>query len=52
MMGEATLTLRDGKPRRMPVMTEYLNPTALKFRWLDWMIDMRIGRNGRAALLA
>jgi carotenoid 1,2-hydratase len=50
-LSEMTLTLRDGKPRKSIGITEYLNPKALKYRWLDWLVSMRIGRNGRGAFL-
>ena len=50
-LSEITLTLRDGKPRKTVGITEYLHPKTLKFRWLDWLVNMRIGRNGRGALL-
>lgn len=50
-LSEITLTLRDGKPRKTIGITEYLKPKALKYRWLDWLISMRIGRGGRGALL-
>ncbi len=51
-LSEMTLTLRDGKPRKSIGITEYLNPKALKYRWLDWLVNMRIGRNGKGAFLA
>ena len=50
-LSEMTLTLRDGKPRKSVGITEYLNPKALKYRWLDWLINMRIGRNGKGSFL-
>ena len=50
-LSEMTLTLRDGKPRKSIGITEYLNPKALKYRWLDWLVSMRIGRNGKGAFL-
>lgn len=50
-LSEMTLTLRDGKPRKSVGITEYLNPKALKYRWLDWLVSMRIGRNGKGAFL-
>ena len=50
-LSEMTLTLRDGKPRKAVGITEYLNPKALKNRFFDWMIDMRIGRHGKSAIL-
>lgn len=50
-LSEMTLTLRDGKPRKTIGITEYLTPSALKYRWLDWFVDMRIGRKGKGAFL-
>ena len=50
-LSEMTLTLRDGKPRKAMGITEYLAPKTLKYRWLDWLINMRIGKNGKGALL-
>jgi carotenoid 1,2-hydratase len=50
-LSEMTLTLRDGKPRRSVGITELLSPKTLKYRWLDWMINMRIGRGGKGAIL-
>ena len=50
-LSEMTLTLRDGKPRKSTGITEYLNPKALKYRWLDWLVSMRIGRHGKGAFL-
>jgi len=50
-LSEMTLTLRDGKPRKAVGITEYLNPKALKYRWLDWLVNMRIGRNGKGSFL-
>lgn len=50
-LSEITLTLRDGKPRKTIGITEFLNPKALKYRWLDWLVNMRIGRSGRGAFL-
>lgn len=50
-LSEMTLTLRDGKPRKTVGITEYLAPRALKYRWLDWLVNMRIGRNGKGSLL-
>ncbi len=41
-LSEMTLTLRDGKPRKTIGITEHLAPKALKYRWLDWLIDWRI----------
>ena len=50
-LSEMTLTLRDGKPRKTVGFTEHLAPKALKLRWLDWLINMRIGKKGKGAFL-
>ncbi len=50
-LSEMTLTLRDGKPRKAVGITEYLAPKALKYRWLDWLTNMRIGRKGKGSFL-
>ena len=50
-LSEMTLTLRDGTPRKTIGITELLNPKALKYRWLDWLTNMRIGRNGKGSFL-
>jgi carotenoid 1,2-hydratase len=50
-MSEMTLTLRDGKPRKTIGITQYLAPKSLKFRWLDWLVNLGIGRNGKASLI-
>jgi hypothetical protein len=47
-----TLTLRDGRPRKTIGITEFMAPENLKHRWLDWITDMRIGKNGKAAFLS
>ncbi|MBK7709008.1 MAG: hypothetical protein IPN69_11285 [Acidobacteria bacterium] len=51
-LSEMTLTLRDGKPRKTIGITEFLAPKTLKYRWLDWLVDMRIGREGKGAKMA
>jgi carotenoid 1,2-hydratase len=48
--GEATLEL-GGVTHRAPIIAEHLVPRALRWRSLDWLTDMRIGRRGRAAFL-
>ena len=50
-LSEMTLTLRDGKPRKTIGITEHLVPKTLKYRWLDWLTDMRIGRSGKGSFL-
>jgi hypothetical protein len=50
-LSEMTLTLRDGKPRKMHGITEHLSPKMLKWRWLDFWTNLRIGRNGKGSFL-
>lgn len=50
-LSEMTLTLRDGKPRKAVGFTEHLAPKSLKYRWLDFLVNMRIGRNGKGSFL-
>lgn len=50
-LSEMTLSLRDGKPRKKIGITEYLAPKVLRYRWLDFLINMRIGRNGKGSFL-
>lgn len=51
-LSEMTLTIRDGKPRKTLGITEYLAPKALKYGWLDWLVNMRIGRHGKGSFLS
>lgn len=46
-LSEITLTLRDGVPRKTSGITEFLAPKTLKYRWLNWLSDMRTGKNGK-----
>jgi carotenoid 1,2-hydratase len=50
-LSEMTLTLRDGKPRKTIGITDHLYPRRLNYRWLDWLIDLRIGKNGKSSFL-
>jgi hypothetical protein len=50
-LSEMNLTLGDGKTRQTLGITEYLAPKALKFRWLNWLINMRIGRGDKGSFL-
>lgn len=50
-LSEMTLTLRDGKPRKTIGITEHLEPKTLKYRWLDWLVKMRIGKDGKSPFL-
>ncbi len=45
--------ITEGEQRRHSIgITEYLAPAALKKRWLNWLINMRIGRSGKGAFLS
>lgn len=48
---EMTLTQPDGTTRKTTGVTEYFAPKILKYRWLDWLTNMRIGRKGKGAFL-
>ena len=50
-LSEMTLTLRDGKLHQAIGITEYVAPKALKYRWLDWLTNMRIGRKDKGSFL-
>ncbi len=50
-LSEITLTFPDGEPHKIVGITEHLAPKALKYRWLDWLTNMRIGRNGKGSFL-
>ncbi len=50
-LSEMNLAFRDGKPRKTIGITEHLTPKVLKYRWLDWLINMRIGKDGKGAFL-
>lgn len=50
-LSEITLKLADRKPRKTIGITEHLDPKTLKYRWLDWLVKMRIGKNGKSPLL-
>lgn len=50
-ISDATLDLGDDRMRRAPAITEHLAPRALAWHGLAWLIDMRIGRDGRSSFL-
>lgn len=50
-LADATLDAGDGRVQRAPALTEHLAPRAMRWRWLDWLTSMRIGRNGRTSFL-
>lgn len=50
-VSDALLDAGDGRTRRATAITEHLAPRALRWRWLWWLTDMRIGRNDQASFL-
>ena len=50
-LSEMKLDLGDGKTHETIGITEHLAPRSLRWRSLDWLVNMRIGRNGRGAFL-
>lgn len=50
-LSEMTLKIGGGKSKGTLGITEYLAPKALKFQWLNWLINMRIGRDGKGSFL-
>lgn len=50
-LSEMKLKLPDGSSRSAIGFSEHLSPHTLGNRWLGWLIDMRIGRNGKGAFL-
>ena len=50
-LSEMELDLGDGEKHKTVGITEHLAPRSLGWRPLDWLVNMRIGRNGRGAFL-
>ena len=50
-LSEMRLDLGDGRVRETIGITEHLAPGSLRRRGLDWLVNMRIGKNGRGAFL-
>lgn len=50
-LSDAELRIENGSALRTVALTEHLAPRSLRWRWLDWLVNMRIGRDGRAAFL-
>jgi carotenoid 1,2-hydratase len=50
-LSEAEIKCPDGSRHEAFAITEHLAPKALKYRWLDWLTDMRIGRGGKGSFL-
>lgn len=50
-LSEATLETVGRHTQRATGITEHLAPRTLSYTWLRWLINMRIGRNGRVSFL-
>ncbi|MDQ3799005.1 MAG: hypothetical protein M3384_06110 [Acidobacteriota bacterium] len=50
-LSETEIICPDGSRHEAFAITEHLAPKALKYRWLDWLTDMRIGRDGKGSFL-
>lgn len=50
-LSETEIKCPDGSRHEAFAITEHLAPKALKYRWLDWLTNMRIGRNGKGSFL-
>ncbi len=44
------LTTPDGREHESSGITEFIAPRALKYRWLNWLSDLRIGKNGKGSV--
>lgn len=45
------LSTPDGREQETSGITEFIAPRALKYRWLNWLSDLRTGRNGKGSFL-
>ena len=50
ILGEMTLMLRDGKPRKAVGIAEMIRPALTRSRLFRWLANARIGRNGKGPL--
>jgi hypothetical protein len=50
-LAEARLTCPNHNAHEAFAITEHLAPKALKYRWLDWLVNMRIGTRGKGSFL-
>lgn len=50
-LSRIVLTLPGGRDHETAAITEFIAPRALKYKWLNWLGDLRRGRNGRAPLM-
>ena len=51
-LSEITLTMQDRVPHTTRGITEFVAPGTLKYRWLNWLSDMRTGKRGKGPILS
>lgn len=45
------LSTPDGREHETSGITEFIAPRALKYRWLNWLNDLRTGKNGKGSFI-
>ncbi|NOT47217.1 MAG: hypothetical protein HOP17_05640 [Acidobacteria bacterium] len=50
-LSSVQLSMPDGREHSTSGITEFIAPRALKYRWLNWLSDLRTGRNGKGSFL-
>lgn len=48
-LSEITLSVGEGPPRKTVGITEFIAPKTLKYRWLNWLSDIRTGKKGKSS---
>lgn len=48
-LSEFTFTGANGEPRSTIGMTEFISPKTLRYQWLNWLSDVRTGKNGKSS---
>ncbi|MCB1023294.1 MAG: hypothetical protein KDB79_02820 [Acidobacteria bacterium] len=43
-LSEMTLSMNHGKPRKGIGISEHLSPKALRYKWLDWLMRLRVSK--------
>lgn len=50
-LSQIKLVSADGSEQSTAGITEFIAPRALKYRWLNWLSDLRTGKNGKGPFL-
>lgn len=48
-LSEFTLHKGGGEPRTTIGITEYISPKSLRYQWLNWLSDVRTGKDGKSS---